>query len=352
MKWLWVLLVAVLLMALGIVFVAREVPAPVVALPPDATAVLEDPRFAAPPDWQWRRTQTQAGEVRWGHSAPAAPKAVVYFLPGYSAPLEIYLETFTLLNVAGYAVVAIDWPGQGGSERGSENPQKIHATSLDGHVLAAADVLVEARALYPGKPTLLVGLSMGAQLGTRLLAAAQSFGAAALITPAFDLADGRPSAIELTLLRVLDGVGFGERYAPGGTDWTFDMQAHEGTASACSHPNDRTKLFYASMARDASIKVGGMSNAFALAMIDSAQDSRSPAVLDKIDVPVWMPVAENDFFVDNAAAAAACDRLADCRLQQYDEARHCLFEESDEYYEPFIADLIRFLDEQVVGTTL
>ena len=92
------------------------------------------------------------------------------------------------------------------------------------------------------------------------------------------------------------------------------------------------------------IKVGGMTNAFAIALVTSGLRAASVEVLDDVTVPVWMPLAEADLFVDNAAAQAACERMGTCELQVYADARHCLFEEDDRFYEPFMADLVAFLD--------
>ncbi|MEO0576775.1 MAG: alpha/beta hydrolase [Pseudomonadota bacterium] len=351
MKWL-IFVAALLALLVGVVlFVAKERPASVVAVPADALAVFEDARFDRPVGWQWETLATAAGDVRWGHAGPAAPRGVVLFFPGYSAPLEIYFESFTRILNAGYAVIAMDWPGQGGSSRGSANPQKIHATSLDGHVNAALMLDSVTRDLYSSGQRIVVALSMGAQLGARVIAADEApFTAAALITPAFGLYGGGPNTIERALLAMLNKAGFGQRYAPGSTDWVFDMDAHEGTASACSHPNARTRLWSASMVRDETLKVGGPSNAFVSALIASAATSRSEAVLQRIEIPVWMPLASEDVFVDNDAATTACAALGTCRLQRYDAAKHCLFEESDTYYQPFMDDLVAFLNAHTNDT--
>ena len=353
MKWLLIVVAVVLvLFGAGVFLLTREAPAPDVPIPDDATAVLEDPRFALPEGWTWEQLESGDGTVRWGHTQPENARAVVLFLPGYSAPLELYFEAFSILREAGYAVVAMDWPAQGASSRGTSNPQKIHATSrLDGHVAAAEAISREMDRRFAGVPRMLVGLSMGAQLGTRLVSGSGRFEAAALITPAYGLANGRPSGAELFVLKTLSTLGFGDRYAPGATDWSFDMDAHTGASSECSHPNDRTKLFYASMVANERIKVGGMSNAFALALIESGRLASSDAVLDGVKIPVWMPLAEDDRFVDNAAAAVACQRLKDCEQKVYAEARHCLFEEADDWYQPFMADLVDFLDRHVEPVT-
>ncbi|MEO1580967.1 MAG: alpha/beta hydrolase [Pseudomonadota bacterium] len=345
-RWLFVIVLLVLVFG-AVLWVSREQPAPLVAIPDNATDVLDDPRFAKPEDWTTRELKVDgAGTVRIGLGSQFAPTGVVVFFPGYSAPLNIYYESFTRLMDEGYAVVGIDWPSQGGSARPLANPQKIHATSLDPHVTAGRAAIRTAREVYPNLPVFVVGLSMGAQLGTRVLATADgdSVTAAALITPAYGLYGDRPSSVEKALLIMLRGMGLGERYAPGTTDWSYDLQVHNLEASDCSHPNPRTRLWYSWMVADPALKVGGLTNDFLIAMLESGASAAQAKTLKELTLPVWMPLAENDTFVDNAKSEAACAALSNCEGKVYAEARHCLFEEADDFYHPFMNDLITFLE--------
>lgn len=353
MKWIVILLALCALAYAAIAMLVREQPAPVVEIPDDATSVLGISAFQPPSGWQWQRAAIEgAGEVRWGHATPENPKGLVVFLPGYSAPLNIYFESLSRMMSAGYAVGGLDWPNQGGSSRPLDNPNKMYAKSFDGHVAAGLAVQRALFEQYPGVPVFLVGLSMGAQLGTRMLSDTDSEGvaAAALITPAYGIYGGRPSGVDKAMLATASAFGFGERYSPGTTDWSYDMQVHNLEASTCSHPNNRTRLWQSWMVEDESLRVGGMTVDYVRAFVRSAEAARSDAVLSRIQIPVWMPIAEADVFVDNAQALSACDRLSDCRGQTYAQAKHCLFEESDDYYEPFLTDLIDFLDEHAPAT--
>lgn len=160
-----------LLIFLGLLlWLAQEPEVVTVEIPADATAVLSDVRFSLPDGWEWGRLETEAGNIRWGRTTVVPSRATVVFLPGLSAPLEVYFETFSRLRAEGFNVLAMDWPGQGGSTRGSDDPQKIHATTLTGHVDALDLLLGQTLDGASSQPQLLVGLSMGAQLGTRLLA--------------------------------------------------------------------------------------------------------------------------------------------------------------------------------------
>ncbi|MEM7763829.1 MAG: alpha/beta hydrolase [Pseudomonadota bacterium] len=349
MKTLVAFVLTPVLIFLGLLlWLAQEPEIVVMEIPADATAVLNDARFAVPDGWEWGRLETAAGNIRWGRTTITPSRATVIFLPGLSAPLEVYFETFSRLRDEGFNVLAMDWPGQGGSTRGSDDPQKIHARSLTGHVDALDLLLTETLDVTASQPQFLVGLSMGAQLGTRLLARGEhTFDAAALITPAYAIYGGRPNAVDKVLLHSLQAIGFGQRYSPGSQAWQFDLDVYNARASQCSHPNDRTQLWQASMVANPALKVGGYTNSFVLALAESAEQARLAATQGRFDLPVWMPLAGNDVFVENAPARVACDALAQCELKEYPEARHCLFEEADAYYRPFVDDLVAFLNRQV-----
>ncbi len=111
--------------------------------------------------------------------------------------------------------------------------------------------------------------------------------------------------MEKGLLGLLSLLGFGERYTPGTTDWVYDMQVHNLAASDCSHPNPCTRLWFAWMVADPSLRVGGTTNSFARALVRSGDAAGSDATLANIRIPVWMPLATDDTFVDNDKATSA-----------------------------------------------
>ncbi|MEN7343103.1 MAG: alpha/beta hydrolase [Pseudomonadota bacterium] len=339
--------VALLMLYVGALFwVAREPVVEPVSLPADAMSVLDDPRFAVPEGWVWSSLDTGAGAVRWGRTDVENTRGTVLFFPGLSAPLEVYFEAFSRMRAAGFSVIAMDWPSQGGSERGSSHPQKIHATSLDGHVAAATQLIDQVFDGDASTSRFVVGLSMGAQLGTRVVADHPDiFSAAAFITPAYAIYGNRPTSVDRFMLRSMRWVGLGERFMPGRSEWQFDMAAHELRDSDCSHPNPRTRIWQSSMVVNEALKVGGMTNAFLLAFAQSGDLAQSDAVTSRISMPVWMPIATADTYVENSVAERVCDNLENCRIQAFENAKHCLFEESDEFYDPFMSDLIAFLNQ-------
>lgn len=302
----------------------EEPPQAKTPIPEEATQTLSQPRFQEPENWTWKTLSGDFGTIRYGGMAETVPgKGHVVLFPGYSAPIEIYFETLRELGEDGYGVMAFDWPSQGGSSRPLEARDKIHAETMDGHLAAAEAVL----AMLEGDgPLYLLASSMGGQLGTRYLASHKDvFDAAVLITPAYGLNTGDTPE---WLGRLMANVMPGETYTPGGKVWDYNPDVLKGI-SRCSHDLERMQLWQAWMIERPELRIGGMTFDFLDAMFESADISGSAEVLDKIDTPVMMTTAGQDYFIQTPLAQKGCEKLSNCELHHYEEAMHCLLEETD-----------------------
>src|SRR3954454_1430572 len=153
---------------------------------------------------------------------------VATWLPGERAPgtillmqgraefIEKYAETIGDLLRRGYAVVAFDWRGQGGSDRGTPDPTRGH---IDDFALYRRDVEAIAHQVLGTMPNPVFGLadSMGgcialtgareAWLPVRRLVA---------VAPMIDLKMVKHPRLVRTLIRILARLGLGRRFVPGG----------------------------------------------------------------------------------------------------------------------------------------
>src|ERR687892_1390043 len=62
--------------------------------------------------------------ARW--APPPGRKGTVCLFPGRAEFIEKYFETVRDLRARGFAVAALDWRGQGGSQRALSDPYKGH----------------------------------------------------------------------------------------------------------------------------------------------------------------------------------------------------------------------------------
>jgi lysophospholipase len=153
--------------------------------------------------------------ARW--APPPGRKGTVCIFQGRAEFIEKYFETIQDLRERGLNVVALDWRGQGGSERELANPHKGHVDDF-AHYQRDLEALVD-KVLRPGwkGPWFALAHSMGAAI----LLEESHFGRSTfqrlvLTAPMIDIYGLRfPRATRL-LADTLDMLGLGGVFIPGG----------------------------------------------------------------------------------------------------------------------------------------
>ena len=98
--------------------------------------------------------------ARW--APPPGRKGTVCLFPGRAEFIEKYFETVRDLRARGFAVAALDWRGQGGSQRQLRNPRKGYVRRFADYDIDLATFMHEV--VLPDCPPPVFGLahSMGA----------------------------------------------------------------------------------------------------------------------------------------------------------------------------------------------
>lgn len=144
-------------------------------------------------------------------------RGTVMILPGRTEYCEKYGPLARALVGAGFGVAALDWRGQGLSDRLAKDPMLGH---VDDFVAYQTD-LDTALAALKGAPDMarpwhMLAHSMGGAIGLRALLRGLGFASATFSAPMWGLI---PMGIPPILLRWisggLDGLGVGDHYAPG-----------------------------------------------------------------------------------------------------------------------------------------
>ncbi|MFZ1962505.1 MAG: alpha/beta hydrolase [Roseiarcus sp.] len=153
--------------------------------------------------------------ARW--TPPWAARGTIVILGGRADFIEKYFETIQQALDRGFAVATMDWRGQGGSARQLKNPRKGH---IDDFSLYERDLeALVSEVLDPSCPRPWYGLchSMGAAI---LLAVARAgrcpFERLALTSPMIALAGPKRPRLARLVAEVLDAVGLGGAFVPGG----------------------------------------------------------------------------------------------------------------------------------------
>lgn len=143
-------------------------------------------------------------------------KGTVFLFQGRTENIEKYGRTVAALNVVGYAAFAIDWRGQGLSDRLTEDRMTGHVARFSDYQKDVAAMTEAAETLDLPKPWYVIGHSLGACIGLRAIIEGFPVAACAFTAPLWD--------INLSLLQRVGAwplswgaqvIGKGHVYAPG-----------------------------------------------------------------------------------------------------------------------------------------
>ena len=270
--------------------------------------------------------------ARW---APPNPRGTVALLNGRTEYIEKYYETIADLLGRGLAVAALDWRGQGGSERQLRDRRKGH---IDDFALYERDLRAFARdVLGPHCPRPWIGLghSMG---GAILLRVAHEercpFDRLVLTAPMVAL-HGRaePRALRW-LVEALDAVGLGGAYAPGGGGGgPYSLRPFEGNLLS-SDPARYARMGEMLRAHP-ELATGGPTIGWVHAAFRLMRAFAEPDYPRAIATPTLVIASGGDRVVDGRSVERFATRLRAGHLIVIDGARHEILVERDAFRELF-----------------
>lgn len=177
---------------------------------------FEDIAFG-PPGGAAHWTQTSDGvRLRVGHWPLQNAKGTVLIFPGRTEFVEKYGQTAAAFAARGLASAAIDWRGQGLSDRLLDNPLIGHVLRFTDYQKDVAAMLSVAQKLKLPRPFFLLAHSMGGAIGLRTVMEGTSFHAVTFSAPMWGLQIAphlRPAA--WTLSHLMPVIGQGHRLPPG-----------------------------------------------------------------------------------------------------------------------------------------
>ena len=154
--------------------------------------------------------------LRLGLWPADAARGTMFLFPGRTEYIEKYGMTAKALTQAGLSVFAIDWRGQGLSDRLTSDPMAGHVHHFSDYQLDVAAMVDKAKALDLPKPWYLLAHSMGGCIGLRATMEGLSVDAVAFSAPMWGIkisAPMRPVAWSLSWSS--RSMGLDHNYAPG-----------------------------------------------------------------------------------------------------------------------------------------
>ncbi|MEL6857101.1 MAG: alpha/beta hydrolase [Pseudomonadota bacterium] len=269
--------------------------------------------------------------------APATaetPRGTAIVCPGRTEFIEKYFEVARDLQDRGFAVLIIDWPGQGLSERLLDDPQKGHVDRFETFMGALRNGL-DAMEELP-RPYVSLAHSMGGAIA--LAAIGQGLvkvEAAAFCAPMWGLPLGRVQRYFIWAMRVM---GRADDFAqkPGPPERFVDNVVTSDEA----HWQLNRDLTDAAP----ELSLGPVTWGWLGASLDIFSSISKPDVLAKIDIPVFVASAADEKLVDNRAHAQIAAQLSACEHITVDDAMHEILMEKPEKRAEFWAGFDRMLE--------
>lgn len=154
--------------------------------------------------------------------SPEQTKGTIFLFQGRTENIEKYGRAAVTFNELGYAVFAIDWRGQGLSDRLADDPRLGHITDYSDYQLDVQAMINAAYDIALPKPWFLVGHSLGACIGLRALIEGIEVSAAAFTAPLWDInLPPLQKRLAWPLSWGAQLIGKGEAYSPKTNDQAY-----------------------------------------------------------------------------------------------------------------------------------
>lgn len=264
-------------------------------------------------------TASDGLHIRVAHWTDDGAKGTVLLFPGRTEYIEKYGPAAGELRARGYATVAIDWRGQGISDRTSDtyamgDVEKF--TDYQHDVTAAVD---HARALGLPEPFYLFAHSMGGCIGLRALMNGLPVKAAAFSAPMWGITmhpATRPFAWGLSgLSRV---IGMDQKFAPGQVPEGYVLREAFAQNTLTNDP-EMFKMLQTQLTAQPDLVLGGPSLRW---LNESLREMRALAQMPSPALPCCAFLGTNETIVDPARIRSRMANWTDGALHMLQDAQH------------------------------
>ncbi|MRX50260.1 alpha/beta fold hydrolase [Paracoccus sp. S-4012] len=269
-------------------------------------------------------------------------RGTVLLFPGRTEYCEKYAPVAARLTAAGHAVLAIDWRGQGASERLIDDPRPGHVEDFAEYQRDVAALAAAARDLNLPRPWRLLAHSMGGTIGLRALTEGLEVTASAFSAPMWGIRLGSflPEPVGA---RVAEGItlaigrsGRGARPIPGASS-VLDVPFNGNRLT--SNIDEYTR-FMREAANWPELALGPASYDWVHAAIEECR-ALAAIPADRLpSLPVLIAVAGEDHIVSPAAIHHRAEGWREARLLDLPDSRHEAMFEAPPIRERFLAAIL------------
>ena len=264
----------------------------------------------------------------------ATARGTCIVCPGRTEFIEKYFQVARELQDKGFAVLILDWPGQGLSQRLLDDPQKGHIDRFEtfmGALRNGLDAFEELPRPYVSLAHSMGGAIALAAIGQKLV----DVKAAAFCAPMWGLPLGRVQRYFIWAMRVM---GRSNDFAmkPGPPEKFEDNYV----------TNDRPHWELNRLLTDTApeLGLGPVTWGWLGASLDIFNNISKPSVLTQIDIPVFVASAAEEKLVDNKSHAHVAEHLSNCEHVTIEDAMHEILMEKPDKRAQFWAGFDRMLE--------
>lgn len=278
--------------------------------------------------------------LRIGMWPAANAKGTVLLYPGRTEYIEKYGHIAAGLVNAGYGVVAIDWRGQGLSDRVMDDPYRGHVGDFADYQLDARVLLDTAKQEGFGGPYMLLGHSMGGCIGLRSLMDGLDVERAVFSAPMWGIMlNPAMRSVAWITSRVAHILGAGEMLAPGTQARSFIL-SDPFDDNTLTRDRDMWDQMCAQLRAVPGLELGGPSLDWVrLAISECAALAKMPSP----DVPCLTFLGTHERIVDAPAIHDRMARWPGGRLDMIEGGEHEVMMDLPQTREHFLAAVTDFL---------
>lgn len=269
-------------------------------------------------------------------------KGTVVVLQGRAEFIEKYFETIADLERRGFAVVAFDWRGQGGSDRELRNPRKGHVDDFASYENDIHAIMEQVVAKHCPQPLFALAHSMGAAILLQSLRNGRSdFERVVTLAPMVRIAFIKAPRIARIVAEALDGLGFGASFIPGGSGVSISTKPFPGNR-LCTDPvrYARNALIATTVPQ---LAIGDPTVAWVDAAFRCMAEFEEPRFTATVKTPVLVMAAGDDPVVSTSMVERFAARLKSGRAIIIPGSRHEILMERDPIREAFWAAFDAFV---------
>ncbi|WP_282602741.1 alpha/beta hydrolase [Paracoccus sp. PARArs4] len=263
-----------------------------------------------------------------------AARGSILLFPGRTEYVEKYGTVAARLNAEGYDVIAIDWRGQGMSDRLQSDPRPGHVGEFADYQRDVIELVVAAEELELPKPWHLLGHSMGGCIGLAALEAGLPVRTAVFSAPMWGINLRRFHTGIATGIAYLAGrLGRGGLAAPGSGGGASTYPLDESfNANLLTHDVDEWSRLLRQCAAWPDLTIGGASfDWVGKALNECARLSRIPSPA----IPMTVSLGSEEKIVSHQAIRDRAANWPDGRLLMIEGARHEVMMETPDLKEIF-----------------